>query len=259
MHSLVGRVLLMTLRSTSKALLVLAGLQVAASSAACAQHLHGVLELFTSQGCSSCPPADALAAKFAHDPELLVLSFPVDYWDYIGWKDTLASPANSARQTNYCRARSDSGVYTPQVVVDGLAAAVGSEAGEIESAVATAARRSGSLSVDLKLSESADKLHVDIGAAAGDAPRTAGVWLARIARAVTVAIGRGENAGHTVTYTNVVRQLTKIGEWTGKETAIEIPLANAHENDNDAYAVLLQAGTSSRPGAILGAAKSEGL
>ncbi len=249
----------MTLRSTSKALLVVAGLQVAASAAAYAQHLHGVLELFTSQGCSSCPPADALAAQFSHDPALLVLSFPVDYWDYIGWKDTLASPTNSARQRSYCRARSDSGVYTPQVVVDGLIAAVGSDADEIQQAVAKTARRAGSLSVDLKLNESADKLRVEIGAAAGDAPHSAGVWLARIARAVTVAIGRGENAGHTVTYTNVVRQLTKIGEWTGEATAIEIPLANARERDNDGYAVLLQAGTSSRPGAILGAAKSQGL
>jgi hypothetical protein len=221
--------------------------------------VHGVLELFTSQGCSSCPPADALAARFARDPELLVLSFPVDYWDYIGWKDTLASPANTTRQKSYCRARSDNGVYTPQVIVDGLAAAVGSEAGEIESAITTMAQRSGSLSIDLELRESADKLHVDVGAAKGDVPPTAGVWLARVARAVTVAIGRGENAGREITYTNVVRQLVKIGEWTGKETTIEIPLANVRAKDSDAYAVLLQAGTPARPGAILGAAKSAGL
>src|SRR5258708_2768506 len=153
------------LRSALKILLVPTGILAGASSMAHAQGLHAVLELFTSQGCSSCPPADALLGKLARDPGLLALSLPVDYWDYIGWKDTLASPIFSARQTDYCRSRGDSGVYTPQIVVDGLAAAVGSDAAEIETAIATTAKRHGALSVDLKLSESGGRLHDGLGRA----------------------------------------------------------------------------------------------
>ena len=237
---------------------LIAGLLFGASLAR-AEGLRCVVELFTSQGCSSCPPADALLGKLARDGSVLAISFPVDYWDYIGWKDTLASPAFTARQKNYSLARGDGQVYTPQVVVDGLKHAVGSDADEINEVIAALGKRQGPLSVDMKVSEAADKIRIEVGAAAPGVPKTGGLWLLRIAKAVTVAIGRGENAGRTVTYTNVVRAITKVGEWNGAATSFEIPAGRTKGEDSNAYALVLQAGTSVAPGAILAAAKGANL
>ena len=103
------------------------------SSAALAEP-RAVIELFTSQGCSSCPPADKLAGELAQDPSLLVMSLPIDYWDYLGWKDTLASPGHTNRQRAYSKARGDREVYTPQVVVNGMAHVLGSDRSAIDSA-----------------------------------------------------------------------------------------------------------------------------
>src|SRR3974390_2805470 len=95
-----------------------------------------VIELFTSQGCSSCPPADKLLGELSHDPSLVTLSLPVDYWDYLGWKDTLAIHGHSNRQRAYADVRGDREVYTPQVVVNGVAFALGSDRAAIEKAIA---------------------------------------------------------------------------------------------------------------------------
>src|ERR1700681_2672907 len=114
-----------------------------------------VVELFTSQGCSSCPPADKLLSQFVSDPSLIPISLPIDYWDYLGWKDTLADPRNSARQRAYSRARGDREVYTPQVVVDGTVHALGSDKEAIEAAIASS-RKSGmtlSLPVTMKVAD----------------------------------------------------------------------------------------------------------
>ena len=213
-----------------------------------------LIELFTSQGCSSCPPADVLAAQLAKDPRNLVVSFPVDYWDYIGWKDTLASPAFTARQRAYAGARGDGHVYTPQAVVNGVAHAVGSDAGEISSAVNASAARANALTVAMKTKETAAGLHIEIPAASGGA---GGVWLLRTLHQKQVAIGRGENAGRSVTYTNVVRGMDRIGEWKGASVSFDVPAAQLRQGDADSYVVLLQAGTQARPGAVLAAAKSD--
>ena len=106
-----------------------------------AEGVRNVLELFTSQGCSSCPPADRILSQFARDPDVLALSFPVDYWDYIGWKDTLAAPNYTARQKAYASASGKGQIYTPQVIVNGLTDAVGSDLGAIEQAERTTAKR----------------------------------------------------------------------------------------------------------------------
>src|ERR1700741_5209609 len=105
-----------------------------------------VIELFTSQGCSSCPPADQLLGELADDPSLVSVSVPVDYWDYLGWKDTLADPRNTARQKAYAHARGDGQVYTPQVVVNGSLHALGSDKAAIELAIA-ASRKNGAMSL----------------------------------------------------------------------------------------------------------------
>jgi hypothetical protein len=218
-----------------------------------AEAVTGVLELFTSQGCSSCPPADRLLTALAHDPTRIVLTFPIDYWDFIGWKDTFAEPAFTARQKAYAMARGDSHVYTPQAIIDGLVDTVGSDRAAIEQAVTTYKGHNGALAVPLQIDEASGVLHIDIGAGEGG---PAGIYVLRVIRSRTVAIGRGENSGHTVTYTNVVRAMRKIGEWDG--TAQKLSLTELR-GDDEGYVVLLQQGSLERPGAILAAAKSDGL
>src|SRR5204863_4556873 len=114
--------------------------------AAARAQTRAVVELFTSQGCSSCPPADKLLAELAADPSLVAMSVPIDYWDYLGWKDTLADPHNTARQKAYAHARGDGQVYTPQVVVNGALHALGSDKAAIEVAIA-ASRKKGAMSL----------------------------------------------------------------------------------------------------------------
>ena len=217
-----------------------------------------VIELFTSQGCSSCPPADALAAKWAGNPRAIVLSFPVEYWDYIGWKDTLASPAFTARQKAYAKARGDGHVYTPQAVINGAAHAVGSDQAQVDQAVASTSGRNGALSVPLAMSETATGLHVEVGAVAAGAAAVSGtVFLVNFTSRSPVAIGRGENAGHTVTYVNVVRDMTALGTYAGAAAQFEVPASELRRNGSDGYVVMVQAGTASKPGVVLAAAKSK--
>lgn len=216
-----------------------------------------VIELFTSQGCSSCPPADQLLGELAHDPNVVSLSFPVDYWDYIGWRDTFAQPAFTARQKAYAIARGDGQVYTPQAVVDGLSHAVGSDRAELRAAMTSSLGRKGALSVPVTLNGAGKGVRVEIGAATGDAPKSAEVWLVRVAHSRKVSIGRGENSGRAVTYTNVVRAMTRLGDWSGEARGFDV--AEALGGDADGYVVLLQTRDQGRPGVILGAAKSAGL
>ena len=211
-----------------------------------------VIELFTSQGCSSCPPADHLLSTLARAPNVVALSFPIDYWDYIGWRDTLASPAFTARQKAYAAARGDPRIYTPEAIIDGLADAVGSDKSAIERAVSLTHGRDGALTVPMRLTETQRVLHIDIGAGPEVA---AGVYVLRITKSETVAIRRGENSGRSVTYTNVVRAITKIGDWNGKARSFELMEV---KGEDEGYVVLLQKGDESSPGAILAAAKSSG-
>jgi hypothetical protein len=209
-----------------------------------------VIELFTSQGCSSCPPADRLLGELAHDPSVVAMSLPIDYWDYIGWKDTLAKPRHTARQRYYARARGDGDVFTPQVVVNGRTHAVGNDKAAIEQAIAESQREGGSLSLPVKVAVADGKLNVSVAAA----PEKPGgeVWLCAIGAAIPVAIGRGENSGHTVTYHNVVRRWLKLGDFTGAARTFSVPVTDLE--GADAAAVIVQAGTADHPGAMLGAA-----
>ncbi len=213
----------------------------------------GVVELFTSQGCSSCPPADRLLTKLATRPDTVALTFPINYWDYIGWKDTLAAPEFTARQQAYANSRSDPHVYTPEAVVDGLFDAVGSDGAAIERALAHGKSSGVALNVSARLHESGGKLEIDIGGGAG-AP--AGIYVLRVARTRTVLISRGENSGRSVTYTNVVRAIHKVGDWDGAPLSLKL---TELRGDGEGYVVLLQRGSLEQPGAILAAAKSEGL
>jgi hypothetical protein len=210
-----------------------------------------VVELFTSQGCSSCPPADRLLGELARDPSLVTMSLPIDYWDYIGWKDTLAKPRHAARQRFYARTRGDGDIFTPQVVVNGITHAIGSDKGAIEQAIAQSRRDGATLSLPVKLSLADGKLNVSVLAANPDSA-SGEVWLCALGKAVPVAIGRGENTGHTVTYHNVVRRWVKLGDWTGAARSFSVPATDFEAAD--AVAVIVQGGTADRPGTMLGAA-----
>jgi hypothetical protein len=238
--------------------LVMTGLARAIETTSPAQPT-SVIELFTSQGCSSCPPADALMARLAKRPEILVLSMPIDYWDYIGWKDTLALSDFTARQKAYAAARGDGHVYTPQAIIDGLLHAVGSDATEIDDATRLAYGEKGALSVPLRVHREDGRLIAEVGGAPADAAKWGGFWVLRVARTRTVTIGRGENSGRTITYTNVVRAMQRIGDWTGVPAKYEIDPATLTSPDSDFYVLMLQASSGGKPGAILAAQKGDGL
>jgi len=207
-----------------------------------------VIELYTSQGCSSCPQADELFAKMAGDPDLITLSLPVDYWDRLGWKDTLAKHAFTERQEAYAGRRGDGQVYTPQAVVNGIEHAVGSQRSAIDAAVAETAA---SLRVPLSVKRDGNNIVVAVGGAEASAAAKATVVLMPFLGERDVAIGRGENARRTVTYTNIVRDIVPIANWNGKPIARTIPLEDF--KNYDGLVVLLQAGSPGKPGAILGA------
>ena len=210
-----------------------------------------VLELFTSQGCPRCPPADRLITDMAREPNTIALSYAVNTWDFAGWRDTLAEPVFTRRQHAYAAARGDRRVFTPQVIVDGIGVEAGGDRVAIQRATQALAADSTVMRIPLDLSESDGKLHIAIGAASGDAG-SASILILRVARHKTVDIDRGANSGQSVTYTNAVRALQTIGEWTGKAATLDLVELKA---DDEGYVVLLQAGTQDKPGAILAAAK----
>jgi hypothetical protein len=232
---------------------LIAGFLIAACAFARAGEPRAFLELFTSQGCSSCPAADKLLGELARDPSLVVISVPIDYWDYLGWKDTLASPAHSARQRAYAHARGDREVYTPQMVVNGSVHVLGSDRAAIEHAIVQTDRNATVMSQPVLLSVTGGNLTVQVGQAAKER-LTAEVWLCPLEQAVRVAIGRGENSGRTITYHNVARRWLKLGDWTGAAATFSVPTADIVADGIDAAAVLVQEGTSEKPGIIVGAA-----
>ena len=224
-----------------------------ASLPALAGEPRAVIELFTSQGCSSCPPADKLLGDLAKDHTLVPLTLAIDYWDYLGWKDTLALAGHARRQKAYSQVRGDREVYTPQVVVNGTVQARGNDRAAIDEAIAESRRHAATLSLPLTLTIAGGRLTVAVPAGPTDAT-SAEVWLCPVSKSVQVEIGRGENSGHTFTYHNVVRRWSKLGVWNGKAAEWSIPLAEFKTADVDAVAVVLQDGVAAQPGAIRGAA-----
>jgi len=176
-----------------------------------------VIELFQSQGCSSCPPANASLIEFVKRPDVLALNFSVDYWDRLGWKDTFDSPAYTARQYAYARSLGDSGVYTPEIIVNGRAEGVGDTVAEMESLASKADRGTSGPSLRFEGGE------VVVGE--GKPPASgAEVWLALYDPGIAeVAITRGENAGRRLAHTHIVHGLTKLGRWTGAQARFALP------------------------------------
>lgn len=205
-----------------------------------------VVELFTSEGCASCPPADAYLGDLAKRADVLALSFHVDYWDTRGWKDKLGDHAFTTRQQTYNAAMKLRGVYTPQMIIDGAAEGVGARRAEIGAKIA--AREASLSAVPMEVARVGDTLKLKI--AAGEKPASpATIWLLRYVKTEPVAIQRGENAGRIINYVNVVREMRSIGLWDGREMETPLPeLAHGH------YAVLLQTGGT---GPMLGATRIE--
>jgi hypothetical protein len=203
-----------------------------------------VIELFTSQGCNSCPPADELLGKLADNPNLIPLTLSVDYWDYLGWKDTLALNAHTQRQRNYARVRGDMNVYTPQAIVNGVKYAVGSDARELNAAIRN--HPTNEAEIPLQLKRDGDNISVAVGAGQGKAT----VWLLPVIGKVQVAIARGENRGATIVYSNVVRGWRNLGAYNGAPIKATIPVAELINAGADCVVVLVQNGTENAPGVI---------
>jgi hypothetical protein len=210
-----------------------------------------VIELFTSQGCSSCPPADRLMTDWARDPSLVAFSLPVDYWDYLGWRDTLAQHDFTLRQQAYAHVRGDRDVYTPQVVVNGSTHVVGSKKAAVDAAIRS---QSAGLPVRVGIANSPGGFIVSAQGSEGQGE----IFLVPIKRAARVAIERGENSGSTMTYANVARGLRKIGSYEGRPITLTIAQKDAFASGADAFAILVQRVEEGRPGPIIGAAMMGG-
>jgi hypothetical protein len=211
-----------------------------------------VVELFTSQGCSSCPPADKLLGELAADPSLVSISLPIDYWDYLGWKDTLADPRHAARQRAYSKLRGDREVYTPQVVVNGVLHALGSDRAAIEKAIAKSRENPATLSLPVKTSFADSKLSVSLPERS-DLKSPAEIWIVGLARAVTVVVKRGENKGKTITYHNVARRWLKLDSWNGNANTWTVAGKDLEGDDISGAAVFVETGPVEKPGGVLGA------
>jgi len=196
-----------------------------------------VIELFTSQGCSSCPPADAILKTMRDRPAVLTLSWPVDYWDRLGWEDTFADPYNSMRQTAYNKRFGRGGVFTPQMVIDGRVQSVGSMADEVRQAVADA-RTIERPHLTPKITVDGDKVTFLLPTDA-DMKMVAVRYVWYMADA-TVQIGDGENMGRKLHYTNVVLKSEVIEDWDGKAKSYTLDAATARAAGADHVAVLLQ-------------------
>jgi hypothetical protein len=207
---------------------LLAGLMPAMANAA---ERPVVVELFTSQGCSSCPPANAYLNELSRERrDVLALAFHVTYWDRLGWKDPFSLAAATDRQAVYGRRFGD-GSYTPEIVVDGSTSAVGSDRSQVGSAIENA-KRNGQTAAAVNVTKSGEQLSIEVGAGAGNAR----VLLIGFDHEHTTAIGRGENGGRTLTEANVVRSIRIVGQWSG--TALHL---NEHFPEGQDAAVVLEA------------------
>jgi hypothetical protein len=207
-----------------------------------------VAELFTSQGCSSCPPANAYLNELSRDRrDVLALAFHVTYWDRLGWKDPFSLPAATQRQDQYGHRFGD-GSYTPEMVVDGAAGMVGSDRGDVGSAIENAKRNSrtaAAVSVTRNGDKNGEQVSIQVGAGTGNAK----VLLIGFDHEHTTAIGRGENSGRTLTEANVVRSIRSVGQWSGSQLRLSEPFPEGQD-----VAVVLE----SPDGQIIGASRLAG-
>jgi hypothetical protein len=202
-----------------------------------------VVELFTSQGCSSCPPADALLGELANQPNVIALAFHVDYWDSIGWRDRFEVPEAVKRQRQYVDALELPSAFTPQAVIDGRRSLVGSDRRRIQEAI----NDRQPVLIPIELAVSGDTLTVSLPS--GSDHRAYDVNLVAYLPQATTQVARGENSGRTLTEFNIVRQFRRLGAWDGKGATFQVPLKSL-PGDANRVAVLVQQGSQ---GPIAGA------
>jgi len=213
----------------------------------------GVVELFTSQGCSSCPPADEFLGKLADEREVLALSWHVDYWDYLGWKDIFASPANTQRQRRYAASMKERQIYTPQAVINGQTHVVGSRGKVIRSLIDSQEASGAGLSVPVNASIAGDSLSVNIPASSTS--KRATLWLVYFNSNNEVVIERGENRGRKINYRNVVGDIQMLGMVKSAGFKLELPISEIKRQGFDSFALMLQTTDGEgNPGPIVGAA-----
>lgn len=217
---------------------------LALSGAVVAQERAVVVELYTSQGCSSCPPADALLADLVEHEGVIPLALHVDYWDYIGWKDSFADPAFTRRQKAYAHAAGHRTVYTPQLIVGGRDHIIGAKAMKLMQQIEKHRRAAPSVAMALQVQGSDLLVSAPAAPDAGEMV----VQLVRYTPKAQVAIKRGELAGHTLSYSNIVRTWDEVARWDGKS-----PLSLRLKPSGDLPGVIII--QRKGPGAILAAAR----
>jgi hypothetical protein len=211
-----------------------------------------VLELFTSQGCSDCPAADRLVTELSKRKDVIALTLPITYWDMLGWRDTYATDANTQRQKSYARTMNHSGIYTPQIIVDGRLDVVGNQRDRVLAALSSRAGEgaAGEAPVPIFIGTASGRVEIAIPAAKTKLKSLATIWVMRTLAQGSVNVEQGENRNHLLTYTNVVRDLQRAGEWNGEAMKIDLPM-NLAKTRHDGVAVILQARDY---GPVLGAA-----
>ncbi|MBZ9656490.1 DUF1223 domain-containing protein [Phyllobacterium lublinensis] len=250
----------MPLPALSRRILIGAPLLAAAAYVlpVCAENVgkrpDGVVELYTSQGCGSCPPADAILKQLAAEGSVVALAFHVDYWDYRGWTDNLALPENTDRQNAYRTALGLNGIYTPQVILNGREHVNGQDGQKIRRRIAEMRDTENGLTIPVSIEKAGlDRLLIDIGSGPA-AKNPVRVLLAYFNRETVVAIPDGENVGRKVNYSNSVRAMETVGMWDGSAQQIEIPLSEITSKKATGCAVLLQEMLGEgKPGPIIGA------
>jgi hypothetical protein len=207
-----------------------------------------VVELYTSQGCSSCPPADALLTELAKRDDIIPLALHVDYWDYIGWKDVFASPGHADRQRAYARVAGKRMIYTPQMIVNGMDHVVGYKPANVEAAIEASRNALVGIPVSLIGARDDNSVHVEVQDL-GDLPAAMRLQMVEFSTTDTVDIKTGENRGKSLTYSNIVQKWQRMSDWAGGDPLV-IDLALESENP---VAVILQEITNEGPGQILAA------
>lgn len=233
----------------ARALLACALFACAAPAGSSATDSPVVVELFTSQGCWSCPPADEILGRLAERDDIVALSLHVDYWNYLGWRDTFSQKAFTHRQIGYRDSFGRRSIYTPQMVVQGVDQAVGSNEGEVEAAIARARATEDAARIEIVERDGALKGRIaPLNGGTGGAK--AALFIATYAKERVVEIARGENGGKTLTYRNVVDEMRKLDDWDGGEAEFDLPIPGPGEG----IALWAQGG---RTGPILAAARFE--
>ncbi len=178
----------------------------------------GVVELFTAQGCSSCPPADAAFRKLVNQGDVIALAYHVDYWNYLGWADTLSSKENTERQYGYARTMGRSNVYTPQAIVNGRGHLVSADLNGINSKIDTFSSEGNGLTVPINAAMRGDELEIKIGAGQGKA----NVVMVYFDKEKTIDVEKGENSGQKISYLHSVTNVETVGMWDGKATSLTL-------------------------------------